>query len=56
MDTYKLKFTSLEQEIFFLLCSKAGERLSQREIAKALSVSPTAVANSIKKLKENNYK
>jgi len=52
MDTYKLNWTMLEQEIFSLLCIKTGEKLSQREIAKMLNVSPTAVANSIKKLKE----
>lgn len=54
MDTYKLKWTQLEQEIFSLLCTRAGEKLSQRDIAKALHVSPTAIANSLKKLKKNN--
>ena len=54
MDIYKLNFTTLEQEIFSFLCIKAGEKLSQREIAKILKVSPTAVSNSVKKLKENN--
>jgi predicted nucleotidyltransferase len=54
MDTYKLKWTALEQEIFSILSSRAGERLSQREIAILLKVSPTAVANSLKNLKENN--
>ncbi len=53
MDTYKLNFTILEQDVFSLLCLKAGEKLSQREIAKMLKVSPTAVSNSIKKLKES---
>lgn len=53
MDTYKLKWTVLQAEIFSLLCLKAGEKLSQREIAKALDVSPTAVANSISKLKDS---
>lgn len=53
MDTYKLNFTILEQDIFSLLCLMAGEKLSQREIAKMLKVSPTAVSNSIKKLKES---
>ena len=52
MDIYKLKLTSLEQEIFSLLCIRAGEKLSQREIAIILKVSPTAVSNSIKKLKD----
>ncbi len=54
MDTYKFNFTVLEQEIFSLLCLKAGEKLSQRDIAKLLKVSPTAVANSMKKLKDRN--
>ena len=54
MDIYKLKFTSLEQEIFSLLCKRAGEKLSQREIAKLLDVSPTAVSKSLRKLLEKN--
>ena len=55
MDVYKLKWTILQTEIFSLLCQKAGEKLSQREIAKILKVSPTAVANSIGELKNNNF-
>ena len=54
MDIYKLNFTILEQRIFSLLCLRTGERLSQREIAIILKVSPTAVSNSMKNLKENN--
>ncbi len=54
MDICKLKWTVLEQEIFSLLCIKAGEKLSQREVAKILNVSPTAVSNSVKKLKDSN--
>ncbi len=54
MEMYKLNCTVLEQEIFLLLCLKAGERLSQREIAKILKVSPTAVGNSLEKLKQEN--
>ena len=50
MDMYKPKYTSLERQIFELLCLRAGEELSQREIAKILDVSPTAVANSLVKL------
>ena len=37
-----------------MLCIKAGEKLSQREVAKILNVSPTAVSNSTKKLKDSN--
>lgn len=54
MDIYKLNFTTLEQEIFSLLCIKSGEKLSQREIAKILGVSPTAVSNSMENLKKNS--
>ncbi len=54
MDTYKLKWTRLQSEIFSLLCLKAGEKLSQREISKILKVSPTAIANSLDKLKNHN--
>jgi|SRR3989344_2344757 len=54
MHIYKLKWTALQAEIFSLLCLKAGEKLSQREIAILLKVSPTAVANAIKKLKESD--
>jgi predicted nucleotidyltransferase len=52
MDKYKLKWTWLQAEIFSLLCKKSGEKLSQREIAKILKVSPTAVGNSLKGLKD----
>ena len=54
MDTYTINFTILELEIFSFLSIKAGERLSQREIAKALKVSPTAVSNAVKNLAEKN--
>jgi len=53
MDICKLKWTTLQAEIFALLCLRAGERLSQRDIAKILRVSPTAVSNSLKKLKDD---
>ena len=52
MDIYKLNLTRLQEEIFSLLCLRAGERMSQREAAILLKVSPTAVSNSIKKLSE----
>ncbi len=55
MDTHKLKFTNLEYEVFSLVCAKAGEKLSQREIANLLKVSPTGVAKSIKRLQEKNF-
>ena len=54
MDIYKHKFTQLQAEIFSLLCVRAGEMLSQRDLAKILKVSPTAIANSLKAIKEEN--
>lgn len=54
MDTCTLKWTMLGQKIFSLLCVRAGEKLSQRDIAKLLKVSPTAVSNSIILLKDSN--
>lgn len=50
MDIYKLKFTKLQNEIFRLLCIKAGSSLNQREIARFLKVSPTAVGKAVKGL------
>ena len=47
MNTYKLKFTRLQNEIFNLFCIKAGESLNKRQISKLLKVSPTAVAKSL---------
>jgi len=47
MDMYKLKFTILQNEIFRLLCARAGTSLNQREIARLLCVSPTAVSKSL---------
>ena len=54
MDMYKLKFTKLQLEIFRLLCVKAGERLNQRQIARLLKVSPTAIAKAIPKLEKES--
>ncbi len=50
MDIYKSNFTTLELELFSFLCMRSGEKLSQRESALALKVSPTAVANSVSSL------
>ncbi|MEK6841401.1 MAG: nucleotidyltransferase domain-containing protein [Nanoarchaeota archaeon] len=52
MDMYKLKFTRLQMEIFRFLCTEAGEKHNQRQIAKILRVSPTAIAKSIPKLEK----
>ena len=50
MDKYNIRFTRLEEEIFRVFCVKAGEKLNQRQIAKLLGVSPTAVAKSLPNL------
>lgn len=47
MDMYKLKFTTLQNEIFRLLCIK-GISLNQRGVARFLKVSPTAIAKALK--------
>jgi len=52
MNRYKLKFTRLQNEIFRLICIKAGESLNQREIAKKLNVSPTAIAKALQDLEK----
>ncbi|MFH0831831.1 MAG: nucleotidyltransferase domain-containing protein [archaeon] len=52
MDMYKLNFTRLQNEIFRLLCIKAGISLNQREIARMLKISPTAVANALPALEK----
>jgi predicted nucleotidyltransferase/predicted DNA-binding protein (UPF0251 family) len=52
MDIYKLNFTITELELFSFLSLRAGEQFSQRELAKEIHVSPTAIGKSIKKLHE----
>ena len=47
MDTYKHKFTKLQNEIFSFLCLNSEKEFSKREISKGLKVSPTAIANSL---------
>jgi predicted nucleotidyltransferase len=53
MEIYKLKWTRLQNEIFRYLCIRPGNSINQRGIAKALNVSPTAIAKSIKRLEED---
>lgn len=52
METFKLKWTRLQNEIFRFLCINAGTKLNQNEISRALNVSPTAVAKSLKDLED----
>jgi len=54
MDIGKQKWTGLQDEIFALLCKHAGDKLTQRQIAQFLSVSPTIIATSLKLLKKHD--
>jgi len=47
-----MDFTMLETKLFSFLSLCAGEKFSQRELAKNLHVSPTAIANSVRKLRK----
>jgi predicted nucleotidyltransferase len=47
MDTYTVKWTRLQIEIFRFLCIKAGQKLNLRSIARALKVSPSAVSGNL---------
>jgi len=52
MDMYKVKWTALQRKVFRFLSIKVGEKVNQRGIARALNVSPTAIANSLKDLEK----
>lgn len=52
MDTYKLKLTRLQNEILRFLFIKSGESFNQRAIARALNVSPTAIAKALEELEK----
>ncbi|MCX6746690.1 MAG: nucleotidyltransferase domain-containing protein [Candidatus Pacearchaeota archaeon] len=54
MDMYTIKFTRLQSEIFRLFCIKAGMSLNQRETARFLKVSPTAISKSLPLLEKEN--
>ena len=47
MDIYKEKFTSLQREIINLLFVYPEKQFNQRQLAKKLGVSPTAIAKSL---------
>ncbi len=47
METIKLKFTRLQNEIFRIMCVKSGEKLNLSNISANLNVSVTAVSKSI---------
>lgn len=52
MDIYKVKFTVLQEEILKFLFVKSGMGFTARAIAKALKVSQTAIAKSLKGLEK----
>jgi predicted nucleotidyltransferase len=52
MDTYKVKWTQLQRDIFRVLSLNYGKELSAREIARLTKKTPTAVLNSLKKLEK----
>jgi len=55
MNTSALQFTTLQQQLFRLLCIKAGQKLNQRELAKELNVSPAGVAKAIQLLEKKEF-
>jgi predicted nucleotidyltransferase len=54
MNTNKLKFTALQNQIFRLLCINTGQKLNQREIARILKVTPSGVAKALSTLEKEN--
>lgn len=52
METYKLKWTRLQSEIFTFLCTYSGQKFSLRGIANELKVSPTAISKAVKELEK----
>ncbi len=54
MDTYKQNWTRLQNRIFRFLSMNTGKSVNQRNIAKSLNVSPTAVSKALKQLSEEN--
>ena len=55
MDMYKVKWTRLQSEILRLFCIKSAMSLNMREIARAIGVTPTAVAQEIRELEKNGF-
>ncbi|MCX6742440.1 MAG: nucleotidyltransferase domain-containing protein [Candidatus Pacearchaeota archaeon] len=53
--TYKPKLTILQQQILRLFFIKAGKSLNARDIARALKVSPPAVAKALPLLEKENF-
>lgn len=54
VNIYKLKLTSLQQEVLRILFIKAGMALNQRQIANISGVSPPAVIKALPNLEKEN--
>jgi predicted nucleotidyltransferase len=52
VGTFDIQFTPLQQQIFALLCKRAGTAMNQSEIAKELHVTPTGVAKALPALEK----
>jgi len=50
MDTCGSEWTTATRRVFVFLCRRSGEKLSQRDIAKRLGLSPTTVGEALKEL------
>jgi len=48
-----LKFTSLQNKIFRILCIKAEQKLNQRELARIIKVTPSGIAKALKELEHS---
>lgn len=55
VNTNKQKLTSLQEEILRVLFKKSGNSLNQRQVAKALGVTPPAVLKSLPVLEKLDY-
>ena len=55
MDTYKVKWTKLQAEIFRFLSISSGKSFNLRGLAKFLNVSPTAASNALSDLEKDEF-
>ena len=55
VNTNKQKLTSLQEQILRLLFKRSGTKLNQRQIARALNVTPPAVSKALPLLEKIGY-
>ena len=53
-NTNVLKYTSLQQGIFHVLCQTAGTKINQRTLATKLKVTPSAISRALPALEQDN--